>query len=56
MLVGFEKLPWNLVDVLNVATDRILLQRVGGGFIFQHRLLQDYFARPKFMQIEKETP
>lgn len=56
MLVGFEKLPWNMVEVLNVATDRILLQRVGGGYIFQHRLLQDYFATSKFMPIEKETP
>ena len=36
-----------MVRVLESATDRILLQRVGGGYIFQHRLLQDYFANSK---------
>ena len=44
ILARTERLPWNLVQILDHATDRILLQRVGGGYIFQHRLLQDYFA------------
>lgn len=47
ILRSAEKLPWNLARILDHATDRIILQRVGGGYIFQHRLLQEYFANPK---------
>ncbi len=49
-----EKLPWNLIQILDQATERIILQKVGGGYNFQHRLLQDYFADPKFTHINKE--
>jgi hypothetical protein len=54
ILVATENLPWNLVKVLDHAADRILLQRVGGGYIFQHRLLQEYFANSKPKEIERE--
>lgn len=37
-------LPRNLVRFLDFATERIFLRKVGGGYIFVHRLLQDYFA------------
>ena len=37
-------LPWNLADFLDDATDRIFLYKAGGGYIFIHPLLQDYFA------------
>jgi hypothetical protein len=37
-------LPWSLVRFLDHAAERILLRKVGGGYIFIHRLLQDYFA------------
>lgn len=36
--------PWNAVSFLENATARNLLQRVGGGYSFIHRLLLDYFA------------
>ena len=36
--------PWKAVPFLEDATTRILLQRVGGGYRFVHRLLLDYFA------------
>jgi hypothetical protein len=36
--------PWNAQGFLNTATARILLQRVGGGYGFIHRLLLEYFA------------
>ena len=36
-------LPWNLVNFLNYASRLILLRKVGGGNIFIHRLLQEYF-------------
>lgn len=37
-------LPWGLVPFLDGAVERIFLRRVGGGYIFVHRLLLDYFA------------
>jgi len=37
-------LPWNYPHFLDYATDRILLRKVGGGYIFIHRLLLEYFA------------
>ena len=36
--------PWDVQGFLNDATARILLQRVGGGYSFIHRLLLEYFA------------
>ena len=36
--------PWKYVEFLDYATERIFLRKVGGGYIFVHRLLQDYFA------------
>jgi hypothetical protein len=37
-------IPWNYSCFLDYATDRILLRRVGGGYMFIHRLLLDHFA------------
>jgi hypothetical protein len=37
-------IPLNYIAFLNYATERILLRRIGGRYIFTHRLLQDYFA------------
>jgi hypothetical protein len=36
--------PWQYVDFLDYAAERIFLHKVGGGYIFLHRLLQDHFA------------
>lgn len=36
--------PFNYVRFLNYATDRLFLYRVGGGYIFVHRLLREYFS------------
>ncbi|MDJ0733902.1 MAG: protein kinase [Nostocaceae cyanobacterium] len=38
-------IPWNYAGFLDYATERILLQKVGGGYIFVHRLLLEYFAK-----------
>ena len=38
------RLPWRYARFLDDAAERILLRKVGGGYIFVHRLLQDYFA------------
>jgi hypothetical protein len=37
-------MPWNYVRFLDYAAERILLRKVGGGYIFVHRLLLEYFA------------
>jgi len=37
-------MPWRYVRFLEEATERILLQRVGGGYRFIHPLFLDYFA------------
>jgi hypothetical protein len=36
--------PWRYVQFLDYTAERILLRKVGGGYIFIHRLLLDYFA------------
>jgi hypothetical protein len=36
--------PWNYAHFLDHAADRILLRKVGGGYIFIHRLLLEHFA------------
>lgn len=37
-------IPWNYPRFLDYAAQQILLRKVGGGYIFLHRLLLDYFA------------
>lgn len=36
--------PMNLVAFLDYATERIFLRKVGGGYVFVHRMLMEYFA------------
>lgn len=43
-------IPWNYARFLDYAVDRIFLQRVGGGYVFIHRLLLDHFAQMKLEQ------
>ena len=38
-------IPWNYACFLNYATERLLLQRVGGRYRFIHRLVQKHFAQ-----------
>lgn len=37
-------IPWNYAHFLDYAVDRVFLQKVGGGYIFIHRLLMEHFA------------
>ena len=39
-----QRVPLRYARLLDCAADCVLLQRVGGGYTFRHRLLQDYFA------------
>lgn len=36
--------PWNYARFLDYASERLLLQRIGGQYRFMHKLLQDHFA------------
>ncbi|NTV62606.1 MAG: hypothetical protein HGA65_03585, partial [Oscillochloris sp.] len=36
--------PWAYADFLDYCVERVLLRRVGGGYIFIHRTLLEYFA------------
>jgi hypothetical protein len=38
-------IPWNYARFLDWATERIFLQKVGGGYIFVHRSLLEHFAK-----------
>ncbi|MBD0345152.1 MAG: NACHT domain-containing protein, partial [Coleofasciculus sp. Co-bin14] len=38
-------IPWNYNRFLDYAAERIFLQKVGGGYIFIHRLLMEHFAQ-----------
>ena len=43
-LVRNGSMPWNYIKFLDHAAERILLRKVGGGYIFIHRMLLEYFA------------
>jgi hypothetical protein len=38
------RIPWNYARFLDYAAERIFLRKVGGGYIFVHRLLLEHFA------------
>ncbi len=39
-----KRIPWNISHFLDHAADYIFLYKVGGGYIFVNRALQEYFA------------
>jgi hypothetical protein len=39
-----RKLPWRIEALLEEASSRALLRRVGGGYIFAHRIFLEHFA------------
>jgi hypothetical protein len=44
--------PWNYARFLNYATERMLLQRVGGRYRFIHELLREHFAKMELKRVE----
>lgn len=44
------KMPWNYARFLDYAAERIFLRKVGGGYIFIHRMLLEHFARMELEQ------
>jgi hypothetical protein len=45
VLAATAQLPWRLTSFLDDATRLKLLQRVGGGYMFLHRMLGEHFAK-----------
>jgi hypothetical protein len=51
-----KSIPWKYVQFLDYAAERILLRKVGGGYIFVHQLLLEYFALLETMPVPEESP
>lgn len=47
--------PWNYAHFLDYAAERLFLQKVGGGYIFIHRMLLEYFAQMKLDPARKNN-
>ena len=45
--------PWNYASFLDYATERIFLRKVGGGYIFIHRMLMEHFARMNLGEVRR---
>ena len=45
-----KHIPWNYAHFLDYAVERLFLQKVGGGYIFVHRMLLEHFARMELEQ------
>lgn len=41
------RVPWNYAKFLDFASERLLMKKVGGGYIFFHRMLLEHFAQMK---------
>jgi hypothetical protein len=51
-----KSIPWNYARFLDHAAERILLRKVGAGYIFIHRLLLDYFASLETIPAHEKSP
>jgi MFS family permease len=38
-------IPWNYAKFLDFASDRLLMKKIGGGYVFFHRMLLEHFAQ-----------
>ena len=47
--------PWNYAKFLDYAAERIFLQKVGGGYIFIHRLLLEHFSQTNSVCLNAHT-
>ena len=56
VLLVTRQLPWRIAKLCDQMADLILLQKIGGGYIFRNHLLRDYFAGSDNTEIsEQET-
>lgn len=54
-LYCFAVLPWQLPKFLDFAVERVLLYRIGGGYMFIHRQILEHFAQ-MFPTIAEDVP
>jgi hypothetical protein len=47
MLHKKGRIPWNYAKFLDFASERLLMKKIGGGYVFFHRMLLEHFARMK---------
>jgi NACHT domain/CHAT domain len=47
MLCQNGRIPWNYAKFLDFASDRLLMKKIGGGYVFFHRMLLEHFAQMK---------
>ena len=47
--------PWDQIQFLDTVSDLLLLRKIGGGYMFTHRLLQDYFVQREMHSSRRET-
>ena len=40
-----DRIPQNYAKFLDFASDRLLMKKIGGGYVFFHRMLLEHFAR-----------
>ena len=40
-----NRIPWDYAKFLDFASDRLLMKKVGGGYVFFHRMLLEHFAQ-----------
>jgi eukaryotic-like serine/threonine-protein kinase len=50
-----DYLPWNIARFLDSCADRVLLRKLGGGYIFVHRLLLEHFAADTGSEASRES-
>jgi len=55
LLYWNKAIPWSYPHFLDHAAERILLRKVGGGYIFLHRLLLDYFANLQAVSLPQRS-
>ncbi len=53
VLWGYGYMPWNYAQFMNYGTQLTFLQKVGGGYIFIHRYLLEFFAH-KYIKCNKQ--
>ncbi|MEM8723487.1 MAG: hypothetical protein AAGE84_30095 [Cyanobacteria bacterium P01_G01_bin.39] len=43
-------IPWDYAQFLDYVSERLLMKKVGGGYVFYHRILMEHFANTKLEQ------
>ena len=55
MILLKHDLPWNYARFFNYCVTRIFMRRVGGGYIFVHRMIMEHFASLSEADIDRIT-